>query len=149
MKKLAIIFNLMLTILSCGKDNDSTDSWSFNWTHQNVPHSATSADAYISQAGLGLGPNQIVASLSSSGPNYRVSMRLSSLNPNSYPVSLTFNKFDYVDDSGNDLAGAQGSVTISLNSNNKLTGSFSVKLINVSSDTTTITGSFTNINLHP
>ena len=149
MKKIAIIFNLMLTILSCNKDNDSNDSWSFNWAHQNVSHSATSADAYISQAGLGLGPNQIVATISSSGPNYRASMRLSSLSPNSYPVSLTSDKFDYVDDSGNNLAGAQGTVTISSNSNNKLSGSFSVKLINASSDTTGITGSFTNVNLHP
>jgi len=139
----------MLTISSCNKDNGSNDSWSFNWSHQNISHSATSADAYISQVGLGLGPNQIVATISSSGPNYRVSMRLSSLSPNSYPVSLTSNKFAYVDDSGYNLAGAQGTVTISSNSNNKVTGSFSVKLINPSSDTTGITGSFTNINLHP
>ena len=149
MKKIAIIFILMLTIVSCSKNNDSNDSWSFIRTHQNVSHSATSADAYISQVGLGLGPNQIVATISSSGPNYRVSMRLSSLSPNSYSVSLASNKFDYIDDSGNNLAGAQGTVTISLNSNNKLSGSFSIKLINASSDTTAIIGSFTNINLHP
>jgi hypothetical protein len=149
MKKIAIIFNLMLTILSCNKDNNSSDSWSFNWSHQNVSHSATSADAYINQVGLGLGPDQIVAAISSSSPNYRVSIRLSSLSPNSYPVSLTSNKFDYVDDSGNNLAGVQGTITISSNSNNKLSGSFTVKLINTSSDTTAITGSFTNIDLHP
>ena len=149
MKKIAVIFTLVIIILSCSKDNGSNDSWSFNWTHENVPHSATAADAYVSQAGLGLGPNQILAFISSSSLNFRVSIRLSSLTPNSYPVSLTSNRFDYVDDSGNDLAGAQGSVTISSNSNNKLSGSFSVKLINPSSDTTPITGSFTNINLHP
>ena len=149
MKKIAVIFNLLIIILSCNKDSGSNDSWSFNWTHQSVSHSATSADAYISQAGLGLGPNQVLAFISSSSPYYRVSIRLSSLTPNSYPVSLTSNKFDYVDDSGNDLAGAQGSVTISSNSNDKLSGSFSVKLINASSDTTTIAGSFANINLHP
>ena len=149
MKKIAVIFTLVIIILSCSKDNGSNDSWSFNWTHENVPHSATAADAYVSQAGLGLGPNQILAFISSSSLNFRVSIRLSSLTPNSYPVSLTSNRFDYVDDSGNDLAGAQGSVTISSNSNNKLSGSFSVKLINPSSDTTAITGSFTNINLHP
>jgi len=139
----------MLTILSCNKHSDSNDSWSFNWTHQNVSHSATSADAYISQAGLGLGPKQIVAAISSSGPNYRVNIQLSSLAPSSYTVSLTSNKFDYVDDLGNDLVGAQGIVTISSNSNSKLSGNFSVKLINISSDTTAITGLFTNINVHP
>jgi hypothetical protein len=149
MKKISIIITLMIIILSCNKDNDPDDSWSFNWSHQNVAHSATSADAYITQADLGLGPDQIVAFISSFSPYYRLSMRLSSLTPGSYAVSLASNKFDYVDDSGNNLAGAEGSVTISSNSNNKLSGSFSVKLINISSDTTSITGTFVNINLHP
>jgi hypothetical protein len=149
MKKIVIISTLMFNILSCNKDNPSTDPWSFNWTYQNAPHSATRADAYISQAGLGLGPNQIVAAISSPSPSYRISIRLSSLSPNSYSVSLTSNKFDYIDDSGNDLAGVQGNVTISSNANNKLSGSFSVNLINAASDTTAITGSFTNIDLHP
>ena len=149
MKKIAVIFGIGTVILSCNKDKDSSDSWSFTWTHQSVAHSATSAGAYISQADLGLGPNQIVAFLSSSGPNQKVSIHLSSLTPNSYAVSLTSNQFDYVDDLGNDLAGVQGTVTISPGSNNKLSGSFSVKLISFTSDTTAITGSFTNINLHP
>ncbi|HEV8512229.1 MAG TPA: hypothetical protein VGQ59_03100 [Cyclobacteriaceae bacterium] len=73
--------------MSCNKDNPSTDPWSFNWTHQNVPHSATSADAYINQAGLALGPNQIVAAITSPSPSYRVSIRLSSLSPNSYSAA--------------------------------------------------------------
>jgi hypothetical protein len=149
MKKIALIFTLMIINFSCNKDNGSNDSWSFTWTHQNISHSATSSDAYLTQAGLGIGPNQICAFISSSSPNYRVSIRLSSLTPNSYPVSLTSNHFDYVDDFGNNLSGVQGSVTISSNSNNKLSGIFSVKLINISSDTTAITGSFANINLHP
>ena len=149
MKKIAPILTLIVTILSCNKDNDSNDSWSFTWTHQNAFHSATSADAYISQAGLGVGPNQVLAFVSTSGPNYRVSMRLSSLTPNAYAISLTSNKFDYVDDSGNNLAGAQGTVTISSNANNKLSGSFAVNLINASSDTTALVGLFTNITLHP
>jgi len=149
MKKITVIFTLFVTILSCNKDTHSNDSSSFTWTHQNVFHSATSADAYISQAGLGVGPNQILAFVTTSGPNYRVSIRLSSLNPNSYAVSLTSNKLDYVDDLGNNLAGAQGSVTISSNANNKLSGSFSVKLINASFDTTAFIGLFTNITVHP
>ena len=149
MKKIAVTFTLAITILSCSKDNGPNDSSSFTWTHQTVLHLATSADAYVSQAGLGLGPNQILAFLSSSGPNFRVSIRLSSLTPNSYAVSLTSNKVDYLDDSGNNLAGAQGTVIISSNASNKLSGSFSVKLIKASSDTTTLTGYFTNITLHP
>lgn len=149
MKKVVVTFTLVVTILSCNKDNGSNDSWNFTWTHQTIAHSATSADAYISQAGLGLGPNQILAFLSSSGPNFRVSLRLSSLTPDSYAVSLTSNKVDFIDDSGNNLAGAKGTVTITSNANNKLSGSFAVKLINASSDTTALTGSFAGITLHP
>ena len=148
MKNLAAIFILALIVQSCSKDKKKEDSASFTWTHQNVSHTATSVDAYNSQAGLGLGPNQIIAN-NGSATFYRVSIRLSSLSPNSYTVSLTSNKFDYVDDAGYNLAGAQGTVTIYSNSDNKLSGNFSVKLINASSDTTAITGSFSNIPVHP
>jgi len=148
MKNLAAIFILALIVQSCSKDNKKEDSASFTWVHLNVSHTATSADAYNSQAGLGLGPNQIIAN-NGTATSYRVSIRLSSLNPNSYAVSLTSNKFDYVDDAGYNLAGAKGTVTISSNSVNKLSGNFSVKLINASFDTTAITGSFSNIPVHP
>jgi hypothetical protein len=90
-----------------------------------------------------------LAFVATTGPNYRVSIRLSSLTPNTYAVSLTSNKFDYIDDSGNNLVGAQGHITISSDTNNKLSGSFIVKLINASSDTTDFVGLFTNIIIHP
>jgi len=149
MKSILIVFILMLTVLSCNKNNGSNNSWSFKWTYKNVSYSATTADAYITQVGIGTGPNQIRANIPGSGLNYRVSMRLSSLNPNTYPVSLTSNKFDYIDDAGDNLAGVQGTVTISSDNDNKLSGSFSVKLINLTYDTTVLTGSFTNITRHP
>ena len=148
MKKFVVFLSLVFIIQSCSKDKKEKGSGSFTWNHRNVSHTATIADAYISQAGLGLGPNQIIAN-DGSTTFYRVSMRLSSLNPGSYAVSLTSNKFDYVDDLGFDLAGAQGTVTILSNSTNKLSGNFSVKLINASSDTTVITGAFSNILVHP
>ena len=151
MKKIAIICCLTLILLSCNKDNNdnSNDSWSFTWTHENVIHMATEAAAYITQAGVGMGSNQIIANIGTPGAQPRVSILLTSLNPDTYPVSVNTNRFDYVDDAGNDLRGAAGTVTISANSGNKLSGDFSVKLINPSSDTTMITGSFTDINVHP
>lgn len=149
MKKIAIICALTLVLLSCSKDsNTSNDSWGFTWTHENVRHMATEAAAYATQAGVGMGSNQIIATMGT-GSQSRVSIQLSSFDPNSYPVSVSTNRFDYVDDAGNDLRGAAGTVTISANSGNKLSGDFSVKLINPASDTTLITGSFTDINVHP
>jgi hypothetical protein len=148
MKNIAAIFVLTLAFSSCFIDKRPTDPF-FNWTHQNVPHHTTDAQAYISQSGLGMGPNQIVAKITSSGVMDRVNIQLSSLSPNTYVVSLSTNKFYYVDDAGNILGGAGGSVTIWSNTGNKLSGNFSVKLINSSSDTTLIEGWFANIDLHP
>ncbi|MFL5741149.1 MAG: hypothetical protein ACJ75B_13080 [Flavisolibacter sp.] len=83
MKRLAIIFGFVIMIISCSKGNHAEDSWSFQWTHQNLSHIASSADAYQSQAGIGFGPNQLVAFISSTTCNYRLSIRLGSLSPGS------------------------------------------------------------------
>src|SRR5262245_35859995 len=108
MKKIVIICGLVLILLSCSKDSDkSNDSWSFTWTHENVVHMATGAAAYATQAGVGLGSNQIIATMGTSSQP-RVSIQLSSLNPGSYPVSVNTNRFEYIDDAGNDLRGATG-----------------------------------------
>src|SRR5438270_9263032 len=119
MMKHLIIFILAFTIISCSKDNHSAGASSFIWTHQNISHSASGADAYVTQAGIGFGPNQIVAYISSMSANYKLSIRLTSLIPGSYPVSLSSNKVDYIDDQGFNLAGTGGSVIISSNEDNK------------------------------
>jgi hypothetical protein len=64
-----------------------------------------------------------------------------------YPASV--NTFDYVDDAGYNLAGISGTVNISSNTNNRLSGNFSVTLIDASSATSLITGSFTDIPIQP
>jgi hypothetical protein len=148
MNKPAKFFTLAIVILSCNKPSDD-DKWSFTWTHQSSSHSATSANAYISQIDLGKGPNHIAASDPSLPRDYRISIYLTSLNPGSYTVSLSTNKVRYIDDAGFELAGAAGTVIISSNSNSKLSGNFAMKLINASSDTTLLNGSFVDIPLHP
>lgn len=148
MNKTATICIFLMLILSCNKPSDD-NNWNFSWTHQNNPYTASSANAYISQIDLDKGPNHIAASTASLTIDYKISIYLTSLNPSSYPVSLSTNKVRYIDDSGYDLAGAAGTVTITSNSNSKLSGNFSIKLINPSSDTTFLNGSFANIPLHP
>ncbi|HMK16837.1 MAG TPA: DUF6252 family protein [Chitinophagaceae bacterium] len=142
------LFLFAIVILSCNKPSDD-DKWSFTWTHQSTSHSATSANAYITQVDLGKGPNHIAASDPALPRDYRISIYLTSLSPGSYTVSLATNKVRYIDDGGYDLAGAAGNVTITSNSNSKLSGNFAMKLINASSDTTLLNGSFANIPLHP
>ena len=146
-KTAATLISLML-ILSCNKSSDD-NNWEFSWTHKNNSYTASDANAYISQIDLGKGPNHIAASIASLPRDYKISIYLASLNPSSYSVSLSTNKVRYIDDAGYDLAGAAGTVTVTSNSNNKLSGNFSIKLINPSSDTTLLNGSFANITLHP
>lgn len=148
MNKTATIFICLVLILSCNKSSDD-NNWDFSWMHKNNSYNASDANAYISQIDLGKGPNHIAASIASLARDYKISIYLTSLNPASYSVSLSTNKVRYIDDAGYELAGAAGAVTITSNSNSKLSGTFSIKLINPSSDTTLLNGSFANIPLHP
>ena len=148
MKRIEAVLVLTIVILSCNKSSDS-DNWSFAWIHTGNSYSATSANAYISQIDLDKGPNHIAASVPSVPRDYKISIYLTSLNQGSYSVSLSTNKIRYIDDAGYELGGAAGSVTITSNSSSKLSGNFAVTLINLSSDTTLLNGSFSNIALHP
>ena len=148
MNRIATILLSLMLVLSCNKSSGD-DNWNFSWTHQNNSYTASSANAYISQIDLDKGPNHIAASVASLTFDYKISIYLTSLNPSSYPVSLSTNTVRYIDDAGFELAGAAGTVTITSNSNSKLSGNFSIKLINPSSDTTLLNGSFANIPLHP
>ncbi len=148
MNKPAKFFILAIVILSCNKASDD-DKWSFAWTHQSSSHSATSANAYITQIDIDKGPNHIAASDPSVPRDYKISLYLTSLNTGSYTVSLSTNKVRYIDDAGYELGGAAGTVNITSNASSKLSGNFAIKLINLSSDTTLLNGSFVNIPLHP
>ena len=148
MKSIEAFFVFAIVILSCNKSSDN-DNWSFAWTHTGNSYSATSANAYISQIDLDKGPNHIAASVPSVPRDYKISIYLTSLNQGSYSVSLSANKVRYIDEAGYELGGAAGTVTITANSSSKLSGNFAVKLINLSSDTTLLNGSFSNILLHP
>ena len=148
MNRIEAFLVLAIVILSCNKPSDN-DNWSFAWTHTGNSYSATSANAYISQIDLGKGPNHIAASVPNLARDYKISVYLTSLNQGSYSVSLSTNKVRYIDEAGYELGGAAGTVTITSNSNSRLSGSFAVKLINLSSDITLLNGSFSNILLHP
>ena len=148
MKRIKAFLILAIVVLSCNKSSDN-DNWSFAWTHTGNSYSATSANAYISQIDLDKGPNHIAASVPSLPRDYKISFYLTSLNQGSYSVSLSTNKVRYIDEAGYELGGAAGTVTITSNSSSRLSGNFAIKLINLSSDTTLLNGSFANIPLHP
>jgi hypothetical protein len=151
MKTMLRLFILLsLITFSCKKKEDTiAESSNFTWTYQNQAYIATSSAAYLSPFDLSLGPNHIVAYLSSFGAGYKVSIRLSALNPNIYPVSFTSNAFEYVDDFGFGLGAVDGTVTISSNVGYKLKGSFHVKILKGIGDTAVLKGQFNNVDMKP
>jgi hypothetical protein len=138
---------IIAAMYSCNKRNDVGNPWNFSWSHKGTNYHASKADAYISPFDLSLGPNQVVAYVPSM-PSYKLSIKLTSLNPGTYSIGAG-NNIGYIDEAGFELQGVEGTVTIQANASNQLSGSFSAKLLQSPSDTTVINGSFINISLHP
>jgi hypothetical protein len=153
MKTILRLFILLsLITFSCKKKEDTIDEISnFTWTYQNQAYTATSSAAYLSSFDLSLGPNHILAYLGvpGFGTSYKVSIRLSALNPTVYPVSFTSNIFEYIDDFGRNLGAVDGTVTILSNTGNKLKGSFDVKILRGIGDTAVLKGQFNNVDMKP
>ena len=59
--------------------------------------------------------------------------------------SGAFNRLTYTDDAGNTLIGAGGTLTITTNSNDYMSGNFSATLITGGGVSSQLTGSFTNM----
>jgi hypothetical protein len=145
MKKILGAFILFLSIISsCNKKDAATNEpSSFTWIYQNQPYTATSSEAYLLRSNPNT--NQILAYVNGDVTRYKLSILLPALNPNNYPVSFTTNAFEYIDDFGFVLGAVSGSVTISSNSSNKLSGSFDVKMLKGIADTVSMQGQFYNV----
>ena len=141
----ALLFVLNFT--ACKKSNDTNYSNSFTWTFTGTNYIANFKTAY--QTSIGSGP-LIVAGMGtseiSSGTGPRIS--LTSLNTGTYNFGTgSTNVFRYVNDAGEALGVTSGTLNITENSNNHLSGNFSAILIDISSTTNTLTGTFSGIDI--
>jgi hypothetical protein len=76
------------------------------------------------------------------------SIFLTSCNVGTYFIndgSVAFNRLTYKDDAGNTLLGAGGTLNITANSNNYISGNFFATLISGSGVPSQLTGNFTNM----
>ena len=140
----------ILLICSCNKSADSsTASYNFNWTFKGTNLGTNSDSAFTTS--LGSKP-LIVATLNHQSVlrSRKISFSITSLSPGTYTISNGgANILEYIDDLGFVLGGTSGQLIITTNSNNRLTGNFSAILIDVSSNTFPVSGSFTNMAILP
>lgn len=125
---------------------DNTNS--FTWTHNGINHTTKLDTAFISHSSRPL--YTIIAG--ENKPGYiiyeRVKFNLTSFNAGRYIVndgSGAFNRLTYTDDTGTTLIGAGGTLNITANSSNRISGDFSATLITGTGATSLLTGSFTNM----
>lgn len=145
---IAILLILFMFSFSCKKSGHDTNS--FTWVHNGISHTTNLDTAYVSPGGLALLPYTIIAG--ENRPGYiifrRVEFHLTSFNVGTYAVNAgsgAFNRLTYTDDAGSTLIGAGGTLNITVNSNNYLSGNFSATLITGSGVSSLLTGNFTNM----
>lgn len=143
---IVFLFAIGMYFSSCKKSLDDRNS--FTWTHNGITHTTKLDTAYISH-----GSRQAFTIIAGENkPGYiffqRVEFNLTSFNTGTYIVndgSGAFNRLTYTDDAGNTLIGAGGTLNITANSNNYISGNFSATLITGAGVSSMLTGNFTNM----
>jgi hypothetical protein len=143
---IAFLFVILVFFGSCKKDHANSNS--FTWVHNNISHTTTLDTAYISHASR---PHHTIIA-GENKPGYiifqRVEFNLTSFNVGTYIIndgSGAFNRLTYTDDGGYTLIGAGGTLNITANSNNYMSGNFSATLITGAGVSSLLTGNFTNM----
>jgi hypothetical protein len=150
---LFLTISVLLFFTDCSKSNDSQATNDFIWSTGGKSYNATIHKAFTG-TGYTFTPFHIIAGFGNfpTGFNRRIDFHLSSFAVGSYtivPSPNTVNTLQYIDDLGNNMEGIAGTLKITVNSNNLLSGDFSVTLIDASMVTSTMSGSFTNISMEP
>jgi hypothetical protein len=152
---ICLAINVLLLFSNCSKStNDSQATSSFTWSTGGKNYSATIYKAYKTGYGLAFAPLSIVAGFENTPTFFskRIDFHLSSFDIGSYTivsVPNAVNTLQFIDDLGNDMVGKSGTLRITANSNNLLSGDFSVTVSTGSTVTSAMSGSFTNITIVP
>lgn len=146
---LFVFFGIIILISGMQACKKSGDSDSFTWTWNGSNYTGNYKEAFIQS--LGSASNIIGgtgSAINSSGSGPRISV--SSLAVGTYSLTGSFpNTIYFVDPNGDNLGTTTGVLNITSNTDSKLSGNFSATLINAASQTTSISGSFSNIKISP
>ena len=152
--RILVLLFLTIQIPSCNKSSkgiSTPTNSSFTWTYEVSSYTVTSDTAY--QYNNNPTTYQIFVSPNSGflfNIYRKLSFNLSSFNVGPYiiqPIISQLNSFQFIDDTGLVLQGISGTLNITSNSNNLLSGNFSFILINPSGGTKPISGSFSNMTI--
>ena len=143
----------LLLLSSCKKSGDDAPQGSFTWTHKGKSFQATAYAAFPNPSFFFI-PFNVLAGYGNfeTRVEKRIVFHLNSFAVGTSAITTsppTETAFYYVDEAGNNLDGVSGAINITSNANNRLSGNFSVTLIDGSSATSLITGSFTDIPIQP
>ncbi len=150
LSKLLVAILALSLFLSCSKSGDSqnnADSFTWNWSGTN--YTANFREAFLqslSSTPLIIGGTGTAVYSAGTGPRITVN----SLNVGSYNLGggIT-NSVSFITPNGDNLQSTTGTLNITLNANSRLSGNFSVTIINLASQTSLLTGSFSNIKISP
>lgn len=134
---------ISLFFIACDKNNDPPAS-NFTWTYDGVNYTANLDTAYTN---IAFGP-LILASRGNSlfAPSAELQIAVTGFSPGTYTFSPGGpNRVFYVDSQGFSYASNTGSITITSNSNNYISGNFTSAL----NSGKTISGNFTNTPVKP
>jgi hypothetical protein len=153
---IVIITSMSFAFYSCKKSTDTgtTEQHIFTWTHNGVTSTTTTDTAYVNNRSLAYIPYTIMAGYPrlTNFISKRVEFNLTSFNAGTYTFSAAAtapNKLSFVDVAGNDLTGISGTLTITANTNNRISGSFSATVMDVASVTSQLTGNFSYMHVVP
>jgi hypothetical protein len=121
----------------------------FQWTHKGVTHNTVYDTAYLNSHGLSIPAFSIVAGdlrINSIAP--KVAFYLTAFNVGTFnigPYATAANKLYFIDNAGFNLDAVSGNVNITTYYNSRITGNFSITVIDGSAVTSQLTGSFTDM----
>lgn len=142
-----VLISILISLYSCSKSDDAPAN-NFTWTFKSNTYTTTIDKANTNSSG----PYIIAAVTGTSfmSFNRRVDFSLTSFNVGAYNFgSSGGNIMQYIDETGLVFSPVSGSLDITSNSNNLLSGNFSLVLIDPSSVTYPISGSFANMTIEP
>lgn len=161
MKKLIsglFIFSILLSSISvllsssCNKtsDSDSKPPSSFTWTYNGTTYKADLCSAYVH---YDLTPFLIMAITGTNFNTYftqKIYFSLDSFNPGNFNIvpGPGSNILEYIDVLGYGHSGVSGTLSITSNANNLMSGNFSATIAGPSGNEP-ISGSFTNVPVKP
>ena len=134
---------ILVLFTDCNKSGTASPN-SFTWTFGGTTYAATLDTAFVNRPIIPYYILAITGTNFNTNYNQWVGFGLSSFNTGAFNIGPGGNSLQFIDATGADHSGLSGTLTITSNANNRLTGNFS-DIVSGPSGTVPFTGSFANV----